>query len=212
MQLLARQSVDGRIRTVAAGLIAGSVLIVVVLGVHYAHTSTPSPTDRHLRRWLTQLHIDHAFAEQVADLGNPTQFVVMIVALVATLIALRRWRLALLGLTAPPLAAGLTELVLKPAFDRRFAGALAFPSAHSTAVFAVAFVVVLAVADLRVPRFVAVAASVLALGVAIAVAAALVITGRHYATDTVGGAAVALATVLIVGFVVAAPGIRRTAR
>jgi membrane-associated phospholipid phosphatase len=113
-----------------------------------------------------------------------------------------RPRAALLAAIGPALAAAITEWVLKPLIGRTLSGAYSFPSGHTTGIFAVAFVVVVAMLDRAPPRpraLVALVVSVLSLVVAAGVAAALVADHYHYATDTVGGAGVALATVAIVG-------------
>jgi undecaprenyl-diphosphatase len=105
---------------------------------------------------------------------------------------------------AVPAAAGVAELVLKPLVGRTLMGALSFPSGTETRVFAVAAVFAVLMADPVRPRIPAAVRLVLAVAVllaAVAVAVAVVALDQHYFTDTVGGAAVgaavALATALI---------------
>ena len=107
---------------------------------------------------------------------------------------------AAFAIVAPIGASALTELVLKPLIDRHKQTGLAFPSGHTTGAFSLALTAAVLLlphrADLRARlgfvRLV-VGASVLALATGTAIA--LVALRAHYATDTLGGAAVALAVV-----------------
>ena len=122
--------------------------------------------------------------------------------LIAMGCALARWwrGVALAALTVP-VASGLTEGVLKPVIGRTIDGALSLPSGHTTAGFTLAtLVAVLLSRRLPAPArgLVILAAYVLA----VAVAAAMIAQGFHYFTDTIAGAAVGTATVLIGALVI----------
>ena len=195
----------GRARAVAVAVVVAAAAVLAGLGAHYAGMRRAGSTDRHVRDWLLQLHVSQSWASRVANLGDPTPVVVMVAVLVIALAALRRWRLALLALLAAPIGAAITEWLLKPLIGRTLHRALTYPSGHSTATCAIALVVALALFDRRRPRVplaVAIGLSVLFFAAALCVAAALVITDRHYATDTVGGACVGVATVLVIALAI----------
>ena len=123
----------------------------------------------------------------------------------AVMMLIGRRRAALLVLIAPAAASALTEWVLKPLVQRVFLSArthgLAFPSGHSTATFSLAFAIAAVALAHRHPRRPTGgqwAIAMAAVGVAVSVALALVIARWHYPTDTVGGALVALCTVIAV--------------
>ena len=122
--------------------------------------------------------------------------------LIALGCALARWwrGVALAALTVPA-ASSLTEGLLKPVIGRTIDGALSFPSGHTTAVFTVATLVAVLLSR-RLPgrtRGLLILAAYL---LATAVAAAMIAQGFHYFTDTIGGAAVGTATVLIGALVI----------
>jgi undecaprenyl-diphosphatase len=101
---------------------------------------------------------------------------------------------------AVPAAGAVTEYLLKPMFGRTMAGALSFPSGHTTGAIALATAFAVLLADPRWPRMPAIGRLLLAVAAflaASAVAVALVGLGAHYFTDTVGGAATGIAMVLL---------------
>jgi undecaprenyl-diphosphatase len=113
----------------------------------------------------------------------------------------------LLAVLTPVVAGAATEWVLKPLIDRSlFDGdsyGWSMPSGHSAGAFSVAFVVGLLLVGgqvSRLPMAARILGSLLVLLVAAAGAVGLVASGYHYATDTVGGACVALFTVLALAF------------
>lgn len=117
----------------------------------------------------------------------------------------RQWRRLALVLISVPAAGVATELVLKPLIGRTHLGGLAFPSGHATAAFAIAVVVAVLLANPpppRLPALLRLAVASSGLLVAGLVCVALVATGSHYATDTVGGAAVATTVVLVTALLV----------
>ncbi|WP_165485987.1 phosphatase PAP2 family protein [Frankia sp. Cppng1_Ct_nod] len=138
--------------------------------------------------------------ETVIALGNPTNVALASAALAGLCLLMGARRAALLSLVGPPLAGALTEWVLKPLVDRRHLGGLAFPSGHTTGACAVAVVLVLlllpggALRNLAAPVRVLLwyAAAVFSAGVGLGV----VVLRYHYATDVVGGAAVAVTVIL----------------
>jgi membrane-associated phospholipid phosphatase len=132
--------------------------------------------------------------------GRPVPVTVMASALALACVLRRRYDEAALVAVAVPLAAGLTELVLKPLAGRTPWGT-PFPSGHVTCVAALA--TVLAVVLTRAPagasplRLAAAAAGFLAVA---AVAAGVIGSNMHHFADIIGGAAVGSGTVLATAF------------
>nr|WP_225955323.1 phosphatase PAP2 family protein [Kibdelosporangium phytohabitans] len=142
---------------------------------------------------------------------DPVLLVVVIGLIVMGAVALRRPRLAVLAVAGPVLSAVFSSAVLKPAFGRTINnGSLAFPSGHTATMVAVLTVLVLATFATRTTVLVLTAAG--ALIVAVIGATALVGMKYHYITDTVGGACVAIATVLTVALVIDRAAGRRTVK
>jgi undecaprenyl-diphosphatase len=193
-------------RRLVASIIAMAAAGIAVLGVHYAGDYRPGWVDhaidarirRHLGGHLGTLH-------HVVNLADPASIVIICVVLAAIFFFSGRRRAALLAVVGPPVAVGFTDLVLKPAIGRRLGDGLAFPSGHTTAAVSVALVVVVVLFGPSRPRWPAWArwsASAVALACAGVVAVALVGSGFHYATDTLGGFCVAAAVVPAVAWVI----------
>jgi membrane-associated phospholipid phosphatase len=74
----------------------------------------------------------------VAELGQPRAVAAMTAALALACVVCRRYRGAALLALSVPIAAVITELLLKPYIGRYFGSSLTFPSGHATGVFALA--------------------------------------------------------------------------
>lgn len=195
-------------RLVAPGLAPGAIAAALVaavvtsgLGARYADASRAgridSAVDPRLVRWFANYR---SYVHIVEASGRPAVVAVLTVALVVTFCVLGRRRGAVLAAVAPPVASMITELVLKPLVERTRSGEFSFPSGHATGIFAVALVIAIVALDRRRPclsTLASVLMSVFVLGVATAVAAASIAVQDHFATDTLGGACVALASVLL---------------
>jgi membrane-associated phospholipid phosphatase len=118
----------------------------------------------------------------------------MAAALVLACVLLRRYGEAALVAVAVPLAAAVTELVLKPLIGGTSWGN-PFPSGHVTSVVALA--TALAVLLARAPRRLRLVPVFAAFLVAGAVAVGVIGARAHHLSDTIGGAAVGIGTVLL---------------
>jgi membrane-associated phospholipid phosphatase len=193
-------------RPLALAVVAVCVVVTGFLGVLVAHRNGPGWLDTGIDAGLrSALHGHPAALNRVALLGSPGPVVVMSVALVLACLLLRHWRGAVLVAVAVPTATALTEYVLKPLVDRTLNGYQAYPSGHTTGAFVVAAVFAVLLISPPRPRLPAAGRALLALAAfvaATATAVAMVSMGAHYSTDTVGGAAVAIAVVVATALVI----------
>jgi membrane-associated phospholipid phosphatase len=201
-----RPLMPSRLRRGAIAIACASVAITAMLGAWYTGGSSAGRLDRAVDPRLTAGLGEHReLTEALVNIGSPIAVTVMTALLVAALLFLRRPRAALLAALGPPVACAITEWVIKPLVERTRGGTLSYPSGHTTGIFAVALVVVILMLD-RTPQRLPVTARVVistgAVAIGTVVAIASVAVGDHYATDTVGGACVALATVLGLSLVV----------
>ena len=196
----ARPLLSPAARRPALVALAACVAITAFFGLLFAHHAQPSWLDSAIdSRIRAGLGGHRVLLGRVARLGTPVPMAMMTTALVLACLATRRWRGALLVAIAVPAAEVITEYLLKPLVGRTLGGNLVFPSGHTTGVFTLAAVAtVLLTGPLRppLPRAVRWSLVVAACVVASATATAMIALGYHYFTDTVGGAAVAIGTVL----------------
>ncbi len=192
-------------RPLATALVTVCVVLTVALGVRFAHQTRPGWLDRGVdTRVQALLGAHRAMLNRLAGLGDQIPMITMAAVLLLACLVTRRGRGAVLVAVAIPAAEVLTEL-LKPLFGRTLLGNLSFPSGHTTGVFAVAVTFAVLLADPprpRMPASLRVLLALAALFVACTVAVALVGLDAHYATDTVGGAAVSTAVVLATALIV----------
>src|SRR5690242_8644004 len=107
--LLARQRAIGCIVAVA-------VIGVVVLGWHYAGNYRAGRLDTAVDgRLRHQLSGHLRFLHHLVSLADPVSVIVLCAMLAVILLMSGRRRAALLAILGPPVAAGFTEYVLKPA-------------------------------------------------------------------------------------------------
>lgn len=185
----------------AAWLVSLVVLAVLSYRLYGAHGGTG--VDAGIDRRLSARFDGHPQVLHLLIVLGSRDGVVLESLLLAAVAASRRWwRGALLGLLGPPLAAGLTELVLKPAIGvpSTFGTSFGFPSGHTTGAFGLALtacVLLLPGPGVSVfPAVLRVLVGLAALGVAGGTGVALVAQGFHRATDVVGGVATATLVVL----------------
>lgn len=164
------------------------------LAVRYAGDTAAGPLDRTVAGWLRDALGTAPPLELLADLGNAP--VVILAATVLATIAYRHGQpgIAVLAVAAPLLTA-LATVALKALADRTYDDHLAYPSGHAALVTALVLVGALLVRRRWWP---------LAGAIVAGVAVALVVRDYHYATDTVGG--VALAVTVVAAGRAASPG------
>ena len=190
-----------RVRRPAVVVIMLAIIVIAGLGTRYADQDMPGHLDRSLDALIRNgLRPDQPITRALVSLGNPTQAAVLVAAVAGAAAAARRWSGVLLTIVGTVTAVAITELILKPLIGRLRFGHLTFPSGHTTAVAAVAFATAILIGSARWPHNVAVrmVAGLAPIAVAVGVAISLVAQHIHYATDTVAGYCVALATVLAV--------------
>jgi len=189
------------LRPPAGVLLAVCVALTVLLASTVADHARAGWLDTAVDAWVrASLGRYPAPLQLLARLGDRVPLTAMTAALVLACLAARRWRGAVLAGVAVPAAAALTELVLKPLTGRTLDGSLSFPSGHATSLFALAAACAVLLAGLRWPAARRLSLAVGAVMAAGASAAAMVGLGFHYFTDTVGGAAVGTAVVLLLAF------------
>jgi membrane-associated phospholipid phosphatase len=185
---------------VISALAAAAFAAMVIVGVWYSGMRGPGRLDHAVDSRIEAHLAGHPqLLQRLVNLANPGSAVVICALLCALFLITGRSRLAALIVAGPALSGVLVDLVLKPVFDRRIAGALSYPSGHTAAAASIALVVVVAMlGPSRPPWPPAVRYGIGALAVAAAgvVAAALIAEGYHYATDTMGGLLAAIAFVL----------------
>jgi PAP2 superfamily len=189
-------------RGLAVVIVICAVLGTAALGVRYAHTRTPGRFDRHLDAAIQRRVAGHPhLIVRLVDLADPGSVIVICALLFGFFLLMNRTRLAVLAVLGPALAGGLVDLVLKPLFDRHLGSSLSFPSGHTAATASLALVIISAMigpSRLPWPLVVRWLIAVAAMASVPVIAIALIGGGYHYATDTIGGLIVAIASVLSV--------------
>jgi membrane-associated phospholipid phosphatase len=199
-------------RKPASIVAVGCLIIVVALGVASAHQSHGDAIDRGVDSWIIGLHVSSRVLSGLSMLGGGVEMTVLTSVLAISCLVARRLSGAVLAVVSVLIAAALTERVLKPLVHRTIAGDLTYPSGHTTGVFALVTVVAVVVLGSQSRRdwFTARIAGVIAAAViASAVGFAMIGLQYHYFTDTVGGAAVGIGSVLGIAFLLDADLIRR---
>jgi membrane-associated phospholipid phosphatase len=130
--------------------------------------------------------------------GEPVPFTAMTAALALACALRRQYEGAVLVAISVPLAAAVTELVLKPLIGGTSWGN-PFPSGHVTNVVALATALTVLLA--RAPRRLRLVLACIAFLVAGATAVGVIGAQMHHFSDTIGGAAVGLGTVLATALV-----------
>jgi membrane-associated phospholipid phosphatase len=186
----------------AALLVAGCVVVTASLALAFGHQGRPDRLDAIVdTRLQSSLGGYQGPLHLLSRLGGLLSVAELTAALVLACLVTRRWRGAVLATLAVPVAMTLTEFVLKPLVGRSIRGYASFPSGHATAMFALAAICVVLLANpprQRLPRAMRLLLAAGAVLLAVAVPVAMVAQGFHYFTDIVAGAAVGAGTVLLI--------------
>jgi membrane-associated phospholipid phosphatase len=188
--------------------------VLAIGGAFAAGRSGGNAIDRRIDPWVIQhLQAHQNGLYQLTNLGNPTPVATLTVIVILCCLVVRRVNGALLAAVSVPVASGLTELVLKHIVHETFGHPpiLSYPSGHTTSVCSLAAVVAVLMINpphRRLHPVLRLAVAVLAGLVTVTVMVALVAVQFHYFTDTIGGACVAIGTVLSVALLLDAPAAR----
>jgi membrane-associated phospholipid phosphatase len=176
-----------------------AMIVVAVLGIRYANQDAAGSLDRTLDTFIrTQIRQDQPLVRALVILGNPLPATIVVAAVAGAAAVARRWSGVVLTIGGTLAAVTISELILKPLVGRLRYGHLSFPSGHSTAVAAVAIATAILLAGAQRPSSITLrlVAGLVPVVVAACVAVGLIAEHIHYATDTLAGSCVALATVL----------------
>jgi membrane-associated phospholipid phosphatase len=189
-------------------------VLVVTLGLLFAHQSHGRAIDDAVDSWVMGLHIRYGTLELISRLGDLPAMTVLTGALALACVAVRRLTGALLAVVGVLIALGLTEDVLKPLVHRTITvdHFLTYPSGHTTALFALSTalaVVLLSPRSGRPRPALRIGAVAVAVVVSCLVGMAMIGLDFHYFTDTIGGAAVGIGVVLSIAFVLDVEVVRR---
>jgi membrane-associated phospholipid phosphatase len=187
-----------RFRVPAGILTVACALITALLGAGFAGQHSPGRLDR---------AVDGRLTSALASLNEPLNFiadstpaavaVLGVLACCGCLLTHRPRAALLLAVTLP--AGYLADIGLKSLVNRTLTGSQSYPSGHTIGAFSLAVIVaVLLLGPCRPPlrpaaRVFLTCAAALA---ACVVPVAMIATGMHYFTDTIGGGALAIALVL----------------
>ena len=181
----------GRLRMIAAWLLAACVAVPVVLAVHFVGRGHVGALDSAIDPLITYYWNFPRLNNGLQELGTLGPVVAMTLALTVACVATRRWSGAVMAAVAAPSASALTEYVLKPYVGGPLDAA--FPSGHATGMFALATVCAVLLAGpprRRVPGSVRALLVFTALAVATAVAVTMIAIGAHTFSEALAGAAV----------------------
>jgi hypothetical protein len=120
-------------------LLASCAILVVVLGVLFAHEATEDRLDHAIDSPVITWFGGHrGLGEWLIVPGSPLPAGILTGAIVAACLIAGRLNGAALAAASILTADGLSDGLLKPLVHRTYLGALTYPSGHTTAVFALA--------------------------------------------------------------------------
>jgi membrane-associated phospholipid phosphatase len=190
-------------RPVAVAIAVACGLVIAAQGVWIRHGMETGWLDTTVSANLqASLGPHHLLLDVLVWPGEPAPAVAITAALVLACAWRRRYRQAVLVAVSVPLAEALTELVLKPLIGGTSWGN-PYPSGHVTYVAALVtvLIVLLAGTGTRARPLLCAVLGFTALLVTAADAAGVIGAGMHHFSDTVGGAAVGIGTVLVTALI-----------
>jgi membrane-associated phospholipid phosphatase len=196
----------------AAGLVACCAFLVAGLGVLFAGQTRAGWLDHAVDAPVIGWFSGHPGAAlRLASPGSLIPAALLSVIVVACCLLTGRLDGAVLAAAAVPVSVETDELLLKPLFHRTYLGVLSYPSGHTTAISALAMTLTIL---LLVPPYPArpwaLRAALPAAAWLLTVLVAIGVMGLrwHYATDTLGGAAVSTGTVCALALILDLPAVR----
>jgi membrane-associated phospholipid phosphatase len=199
----ARPLLSAAARLLAVTIVATCILVIAVQGAWLRHGMETGWLDTAVDAKVQAALGGHpALLAALVWPGGPVVVTATAAAVVLACVLRRRYGEAAFVAVSVPLAAAITELVLKPLIGRTSWGD-PFPSGHVTSVaaLATALTVLLARTPTRVPGPLRLALAFTAFLIAAAVALGVIGANMHHFSDTVGGAAVGTGTVLLIALV-----------
>lgn len=190
-------------RPVAVAIAVACGLVIAAQGVWIRHGMETGWLDTTVSAHLqASLGPHQLLLDVLVWPGEPVPAVAITAALVLACALRRRYRQAVLVAVSVPLAEALTELVLKPLIGGTSWGN-PYPSGHVTYVAALAtvLIVLLARTGTRARPLLCTVLGLTALLIPAANAAGVIGAGMHHFSDTVGGAAVGIGTVLVTALI-----------
>ncbi|WP_433762324.1 phosphatase PAP2 family protein [Nocardia sp. CA-135398] len=190
---------DGWLGWVRANLVA---LCAVLVGVAVAATlpltfpgdSGATDLDRALAQPIHSALDDHPGGYQALVISSNGYILIPLLLAAAAWFGHRKqWRRAVAMVVIPEVVVGLNSWVLKPLWDRPLHDYLAYPSGHTVHLVAIATAFVVLTESTRA-RVVTIVSATVAL---VCAAVGMIGLGYHLPTDILGGAAVAIALVVV---------------
>jgi membrane-associated phospholipid phosphatase len=204
---------DAAARWRAGLLMACCAILVVALGLLFAHQATADRLDHVIDApIITWLDGHPGLAGWLAFPGSQLPAVGLSAAMVIGCLLTGRLNRAVLAAAAVPAAVAVNDAVCKPLFHRTYLGVLSYPSGHTATMFALAATLaVLLAVPLRSVTARAFRIAILAAACVLGTVVAVGVIGLrwHYFTDTVAGAAVGIGTVCALALVLDLPTRRR---
>ena len=200
---------DAAARRRAGLLLACCAILVVALGLLFAHQVTADRLDHAIDApIITWLDGHPGLAAWLAFPGSQRPAVALSAAMVIGCLLTGRLNRAVLAAAAVPAAVAVNDGLCKPLFHRTYLGVLSYPSGHTATMFALAATLaVLLAVPLRSVTARAFRIAILAAACALGTVVAVGVIGLrwHYFTDTVAGAAVGIGTVCALALVLDLP-------
>lgn len=188
-------------------------ILVAVLGVLFAHQTTPDSFDHAVDSPIISMFRGRQGQSLwLAAPGSSIPATALCAAIVLACLLSGRLNGAILAALAFPAAVGLDDGLLKHLFHRTYLGQLAYPSGHTTAIFALAATAaVLCLGPLRPARARPLWVVIPVIGCLLGLAVAVGVIGLqwHYFTDTVAGAAVGIGAACGLALILDLPAARR---
>jgi len=195
------------------GLVACCAILVMVLGILFAHQTGADQLDRAVDSpVITWFGSHRGLALWLAAPGSQLPAIVLSAAIAVACLCTGRLNGAVLAAAAVPAATGLNDGLFKPLVHRTYLGVLSYPSGHTAAMAALAAT---AAVLLLVPpqparaRALRVLIPVVVCVLGVMVAIGVIALRWHYFTDTVAGAAVGTGAVCGLAFLLDLSIIRR---